>query len=36
MSHLPEHICLQDLGHMAGDGAQQTPTGVAAGGVPET
>lgn len=36
VSHLPEHICLQDLGDVAGDGPQQTPAGVATGGVPET
>lgn len=36
VSHLPENVRLQDLGHMAGDGAEQTPAGVAARGMPET
>lgn len=36
VSHLPEHIRLQDLGDVAGDGPEQTSAGVAAGGVPET
>lgn len=36
MSHLPEYVCLQDLGNMAGDGSQQAPAWVATGGVPET
>lgn len=33
--HLPEYVCLQDLGNVAGDGPQQTPAGVATSGVPE-
>lgn len=36
MSHLPENVCLQDLGDVAGDGSQQTPAGVATSGMPET
>lgn len=36
VSHLPEDIRLQDLGHVAGDGPQQASAGVASSGVPES
>lgn len=34
--HLPQNVCLEDLGHMAGDSPQETPARVATSGVPET
>lgn len=35
VSHLPEDVGLEDLGHVARDGAEQAAAGVASRGVPE-